>query len=158
MTPRWLAMCAGVLVVLLGVTAGPVSTEGQQKSPSRPSRKRGEALFLGKEALLGRLAGDIAVIPPELGRCANCHAPSATGQSGSPADLRLDRSTLLALKKRRGALPSAYTRDAFCRVVRSGVDPAFVVVAREMPRYALDEAQCSSLWSYLTDRGERNAR
>src|SRR6516165_4694580 len=121
MTMRMRAMRASVLAVVLGGMAapGPAGTDGQQKPPSAWSRERGEAIFFGREPLIGRLEGDNAVIPAELSRCANCHGSSTKGQAG----LRLDRSTLLRLKKRRGGPPSAYTRDAFCRLVGTGVDP-----------------------------------
>ena len=154
---RLLRMSACLMLVLFGGTVG-----AQQTSPSETSSRelfsRGEAIFLGEEPIIARLQGDSAVLPSRLSHCSGCHESSLTGRLDRSAALRLDRSTLLSTKKRRGAIPSAYSRDAFCRVVRTGVDPVFVMVAREMPRYEVDEVQCSSLWSYVTDRSELRAR
>jgi hypothetical protein len=42
---------------------------------------------------------------------------------------------------------------SFCKLLRTGVDPVSVLVAREMPIYDLDDAQCTSIWNYLTAKG-----
>jgi hypothetical protein len=41
---------------------------------------------------------------------------------------------------------------SFCKLLRTGVDPASIVIAREMPVYTLNEAQCGSLWTFLIER------
>jgi hypothetical protein len=52
---------------------------------------------------------------------------------------------------RRGGPPSAFDRDTFCRLLRTGVDPAWVVVDVSMPRYALSDEQCHALWTHLLE-------
>ena len=111
---------------------------------------RGWKLFSGVEALTGTIVGHKAALPPAAVRCSNCHVPGDAPAQPSLGP-RLDRSTLLDPQKRRGAPPSAYDQRRFCRILRTGVDPAYVVIASEMPRYEMDDAQCGSLWLYLTD-------
>lgn len=50
----------------------------------------------------------------------------------------------------RGGPPVAYEAATFCRTLRTGVDPAHVVLPRAMPRFEVDDVQCAALWDYLT--------
>jgi hypothetical protein len=112
---------------------------------------RGRRLFFGVEAVTGTIVGHKAAMPAAAVRCRNCHL---VGDSAAQLSLgpRLNRDTLLDLQKRRGAPPSAYDERAFCRTLRTGVDPAYVVIAPQMPRYQIDDEQCRSLWLYLTEQ------
>ena len=131
--------------------------------PARPQRSavdsfsarqetlRGRELFTGQAALQGRISTHEMDLPPAVVRCANCHAEGAgpaVARSNAP---RLDREWLLSPQRRRGGPPSHYNRDDFCRVLRKGVDPAWVVINEEMPRYTVDDADCSALWRFLTE-------
>jgi hypothetical protein len=58
---------------------------------------------------------------------------------------------LLSPQRRRGGPASRYDRDAFCRLLRKGIDPAYVMINEEMPRYTLDDADCAALWRFLTE-------
>ena len=39
-------------------------------------------------------------------------------------------------------------------MLRTGVDPASIVITRQMPRYTLDDNQCLNLWRYLTETSD----
>ncbi len=115
---------------------------------SDASRDRGRRLFIGKESLKGTLAGHKSEMPALAVICSNCHrSDRRAGPSVGPV---LDRAALTESQKRRGAPPSSYDAEAFCRILRTGVDPVYVVITQEMPRYDIDGAQCLSLWLYLT--------
>ncbi len=123
---------------------------------ARPTRTaaRGRALFTGHEPLAGRVRDHRSPLPPQVVVCRNCHADQPLPGPPSPtAAPRIDRGLLLQALPRRGGPPSVYDRPAFCRLLRTGVDPAYVLVAREMPVFQLDDLQCDSLWLYVTARG-----
>jgi hypothetical protein len=52
--------------------------------------------------------------------------------------------------RRRGGPPSSYDLPTFCAVLRTGIDPAHVVIRRVMPRYDIASADCTAIWTYLT--------
>ena len=52
-------------------------------------------------------------------------------------------------RSRRGGPPSAYDAASLCELLREGIDPAWVMVRQEMPRYAATDAQCIALWAFL---------
>ncbi len=114
------------------------------------SIKRGEAIYQGKEPLQGRIRGQDDTLPPEAVRCVNCHNPASKDRlSGKPAP-RIDGPWLLEIRQRHGGPPSSYNQASFCKVLRAGTDPVYVLVAREMPIYEMDDNQCASLWIFLT--------
>ena len=39
-------------------------------------------------------------------------------------------------------------------MLRTGVDPAYVLITRQMPRYTLSDDQCLGLWRYLTETSD----
>ena len=128
---------------LLGLTAG-----------DPPSR--GEALFLGRASVSARLAGSEDELAPAATVCSNCHGPDGAGVAEAGAygsDIR--GSTLTRRKSRRGGPPSAYTLESFRLALRSGHDPAHVVLVRAMPRYTISDADTSALWAYLMTLGSR---
>ena len=139
----------------------------------------GESLFDGRAPLVARIGGHADPLPPALVACANCHRPAPqpvgvalstdrpqddgnrtagpAGAEGSPARAALaspgpllHRDLLLDPVPRRGGPPSRFDRDAFCRLLQSGEDPAGVLLPRAMPRYAIDSAACDALWRYVT--------
>jgi hypothetical protein len=135
-----LALVVACLLAASGITA-------------TASSHRGRSLFRGQEALKGRVRGHSSDLPPETVRCRNCHV---VGTQPQPAERalgpRLDRTLLLEPRPRRGGPPSSYAGATFCELLRTGADPAHVVIAREMPVYDVDDAQCLSLWQFLTER------
>jgi hypothetical protein len=115
-------------------------------APSTAGPSTGQSLFEGRAALTARVSGHAAVLPPEAARCINCHA------GAQPIGGALTRERLLAPLPRRGGPPSRYELASFCRLLRSGIDPAWVLIDRAMPRFELDEAQCAALWAYVSSR------
>ena len=116
---------------------------------------RGRAIFVGKVPLKGRVRGHQGELPPAVVVCRNCHTAGTRTQGPALAPAarlaaRLDRSLLLEPRPRRGGPPSSYDRSAFCKLLRTGIDPAYVLVARDMPIFDLDDGQCDSLWRFLT--------
>lgn len=130
-----------------------------------PGAVRGQALYEGEVALTARLVGHTLALPAQATRCINCHDAAAddaararaaanVGWSGPLARTAppLDRAQLTQRQSRRGGPPSAYDAAALCRLLRSGMDPADVLVPGVMPRYDLPDTQCVELWSYLSRR------
>lgn len=116
----------------------------------------GERAFDGREALVARIVGHEATLPPLTAACTNCHLPNRVpagldGVAAADASLgpRLTRAGLTASAPRRGGPPSRYDEAAFCRLLRTGEDPAGVLLPRAMPRYEIDDAGCSRLWRHL---------
>jgi hypothetical protein len=61
---------------------------------------------------------------------------------------------LTSATTRRAGPPTRYELASFCRLLRTGVDPAFVILARRMLHYDLSEADGADLWAHLV-REER---
>lgn len=140
----WARLCLSVsLCAALWLNAATVSVQ------------RGRALFHGKEALSGRIRDHDETLPPEAVRCVNCHGASANSRLSRVVPPHLDGSLLLEFHQRRGGPPSRYDQAAFCKLLRRGVDPAYVMIAREMPVYDVDEAQCASLWNFVLGKDTR---
>ena len=114
------------------------------------SAAAGRRMFFGDASLQGVIVGHPEALPPRLAVCANCHAGggSATAASFGP---RLDGTRLTEMRGRRGGPPSAFSPASFCQMLRTGVDPASILITRQMPRYTLDDNQCLGLWHYLTE-------
>lgn len=140
---RTLSILAGVAVV--AATLAWVAQGSAQ-------RQRGAALFAGEAALSGRIVGHDVDLPVQASRCVNCHgeagrpAPAASAPTLAPA---LDARSLAAPTPRRGGPPSRYDAAALCTLLRSGVDPAHVMIPRTMPRYTLSDEDCAALWAHL---------
>jgi hypothetical protein len=131
---------------------------GLATPPATPDpARRGEALYKGKEPLRGRIRDHSDFLPPEAVRCANCHSPASTSRLAAKPAPKLDAAWLLDMRQRRGGPPSQYDQASFCEVLRSGVDPVHILIAREMPTYDLDGIQCAGLWEYLTAKGIEDA-
>lgn len=115
----------------------------------------GQRLFEGQRPLRGRVSGHDQWLPPGAVACANCHrtrpgAATPGGAGGRDAGPPLHADALLRSVERRGGPPSRYDRDAFCRALRRGEDPAGVVLPRAMPRYDVGDGDCDALWRFLT--------
>jgi len=128
------AVAAGVLAA---ATAALVAWQG---------RAEGAALYEGRRALVARVSGHDRPLPAEAARCVNCHEGA---QAVGPA---LNERNLAQALPRRGGPPSRYDARALCRLLRQGVDPAWVMVPRAMPRYEIDERACDALWAHLQSR------
>jgi hypothetical protein len=123
---------------------------------AQAGNERGQDLFNGAAALSGTIVGHTNALPPLSARCVNCHAAGSAGPAsaasapGSFGPL-LTRRHLTDAVARRGGPPSRYDQAAFCRLLRQGVDPAYVLIARAMPRYDISDGDCQALWALLTD-------
>lgn len=112
-------------------------------------RERGEAIFVGHEPIQGTIRGHRSSLPPDTVKCVNCHKAKDPQSPPSPAPV-LTRSLLFDKIPRRGGPPSSYDAASFCKMLRSGIDPAYILISRVMPVYDVDDAQCASLWGFLT--------
>jgi hypothetical protein len=149
-------MSAARRVVCIGFVV--LAVAARADSPAHEEYLTGRALFSGGLDLPGRLYTHRVELPPAVVRCANCHA--VAGGPAVPRSLapRLTRELLLRPQPRRGGPASVYDNDRLCTLLRKGVDPAFVLISVEMPRYAIDDAGCRALWRYLTgDADEEDA-
>lgn len=135
--------------------------------------ERGRRLFSGELPLVGKVAGHTTALPQQAIRCVNCHAAgtalplaastastasvravtsaaSASTQSFGPA---LTPKLLLQDTRRRGGPASRYDEAALCKLLATGIDPAYIIIPSSMPRYELSDADCMALWAYLTQAG-----
>jgi len=110
----------------------------------------GGDLFAGRVNLQGRISSHLVDLPAEVVRCANCHAVARGPDVPRSLAPRLTRELLLGKRSRRAGPESAYDRDSFCVLLQKGVDPAYVVVNVEMPRYQMNAGTCQALWRFLT--------
>jgi len=127
-----------------------------------PALDRGRRLFHGELPLPGQITGHGTPLPAQASRCVNCHAlesaaAAASASAPSFAPL-LGPRQLTSPAPRRGGPPSRYDEAGFCRLLRSGVDPAYIVIERAMPRYEMPAADCRALWIYLTSPVAENGR
>ena len=124
----------------------------------------GAALYSGAVPMKAHLTGDPDELPVVASRCTNCHVRPAkssepTGisqsngqpgvQSGRPYAASLNREWLVTARPRHGGPASQYDAASFCTLIRTGEDPAHVLIPPVMPRYDATDAQCNSLWTYL---------
>ncbi len=121
---------------------------------------RGRQLFDGELALPARIAGQDFALPAQASRCVNCHGPArgdATPQAAGAQRIgpALTAGTLTDAVRRRGGPPSRYDSGSLCTLLRSGVDPAHVIIVRTMPRYEITDVDCRSLWLHLTESPTR---
>lgn len=116
------------------------------------SAAMGRRMFFGDAALQGAIVGHPAALPPQLAVCANCHG--GAGAAAASFGPRLEGTRLTEVRGRRGGPPSAFSSASFCRMLRTGVDPASILITRQMPRYTLDDNQCLGLWHYLTETSD----
>ena len=114
----------------------------------------GWALFVGRVPLAGRVSSHPTALPPEVVRCSNCHSVDDGPEMPGTQAPRLTRAWLTELQPRRGGPPSNYSLQAFCTLLRTGADPAYVVISEQMPRYAVTDHQCTALWRYVTTAHE----
>jgi hypothetical protein len=120
------------------------------------SGQRGDALYSGKEPLSGRIRGHDDILPPETIVCANCHSAGNTSRLSARPAPHIDADLLLQTRQRHGGPPSRYDQQSFCRLLRTGSDPAYVLIAREMPVYDVGDEQCASLWTFLIGKKDPN--
>jgi hypothetical protein len=83
--------------------------------------------------------------------------PARAGAAAAAAAPRMGPTLTPALLtvavRRRGGPPSRYDAASLCALLRTGVDPAHVIILRTMPRYDISDADCRSLWLHLSVGG-----
>jgi len=148
----------------------------QRQAEATLQIEAGARLFDGRAPLRARIDGHAETMTASAVVCANCHLPgaaaaavttsaatlaassatSSTASSTAAAAVTqsaigpvLDNGDLTRLLARRGGPPSRFDEAAFCRLLRTGEDPAGVLLPKVMPRYELDDAQCGQLWRFL---------
>ena len=110
-------------------------------------------MFFGETPLRGVIVGQSEHLPASVVACANCHA-AGSPSSGKPIGPPLNCTTLTEPRSRRYGPPSRFSLESFCRLLQAGVDPAYIVITRSVPRYALGAGQCLDLWRYLTETSD----
>jgi len=151
-----LSIALPAAAVAMGMTVAAGATMATQAAA-----RRGHALFTGGVApgrraatpLKARLRGHPSALPPEVVVCANCHDGASRGAAAAKAAPQLDRAFLLEPRVRRNGPASSYDQATFCRMLRTGVDPVYILGAREMPVYEIDDGSCADLWAFLTETG-----
>jgi hypothetical protein len=138
---RWIARFGCLVVLLPGCATRRLSAPGRD-------------IFSGEQPAAARIRGHEASLPAELAACRNCHAAAGVKAAAGSYAPDLGAAWLLEPRERRGGPPSSYDVGSFCRLLRTGVDPAFILVSRVMPTYDLDDARCSNLWMFLTAHQE----
>jgi hypothetical protein len=110
----------------------------------------GEKLFRGALPLQGTIAGHDMALPSAVVACSNCHLAqgSKTGADalGAP-DLR--GGWLGEFRARRNGPLGHYVEATFCRALRTGIDPVYVTLPIQMPRFTISDQDCAALWAYL---------
>lgn len=122
----------------------------------------GAAFYNGAVPLPAHLTGDTDVLPVVASRCVNCHVRPAKASetivlalaadqasSGRPYAAALSREWLVTARQRHGGPATQYDSASFCTLIRTGEDPAHVLIPPVMPRYDATDEQCNSLWAYL---------
>jgi len=139
--------------LLITTLAAVLATPGTA-APNDGAVQHGLRLYAGAVPLQGTITGHAAPLPPGAACCINCHAlgtagPARAASAPSSFGPLLTRERLTQRIARRGGPPSAYDETNFCRLLRTGIDPAYVLIPRDMPRYELADTDCRSLWLYL---------
>jgi hypothetical protein len=124
------------------------------ENPGNGSGAAGCRMFFGETPLQGDIIEHDRPLPPEVVACANCHLEDTRSTSGGSFAPSLNRSMLTEPRRRRGGPPSQFSAVSFCRLLRTGIDPAYIVISRKMPRYVLDDEQCLDLWQYLLEQSD----
>ncbi len=149
-TWKRLSRIAGVLI--MGGLLQAAATDASANVDS--SASTGRRMFFGESSLQGAIAGHAEPLPPRMVSCVNCHMGAAGLGSAASFAPSLGRSRMTEPLGRRGGPPSLFSQASFCRMLRTGVDPAYILITRRMPRYTLSDDQCLGLWRFLTESSD----
>lgn len=104
-------------------------------------------------ALTPASAPTTAPVNPAASRRASAlGAPGAASTPAASFGPGLTADSLTRDIPRRGGPPSHYDEAALCKLLLTGIDPAYIIIPRSMPRYDVAAADCSALWAYLSQR------
>ena len=139
------------LLILGAAAAACAATAPAATAPATQDTLRpGQQLFYGEVDLHGRIRTHLVDLPPQVVRCGNCHAVRDGPDVPRSLAPRLTRNLLLEPFARRGGPPSHYDFARFCALLRSGLDPAYVLISVDMPVYTIDDDGCRALWGFVT--------
>jgi hypothetical protein len=110
---------------------------------------KGFAFYHGYLTLPAQIAGQDFDLPVRASQCVNCHDAERVARDRTLRLVPLNRGALTEPGLRRGGPQTVYTEASFCSLMRTGVDPASVLINRTMPRFALTDQNCNALWTYL---------
>jgi hypothetical protein len=145
---KHIATSVGLAWLLLGNVAP--ATANVDARPAQQS-ERGKRIFHGFDAVPGTIQRNGTVLPAHASKCINCHSALPPPAASTGTSQYLSAATMSRTISRRGGPASLYDLSTFCNAVRSGIDPAGVVLESKMPRYAMSDAQCADLWMFLSN-------
>ena len=146
---RWVLFALGAAVVAALGAWFADAWAWRQAASAEVQRGRGIYVNGADDAgpIQARMAQQPDALPALAVRCINCH-----DRSGAGAEFRaqvLSRENLLAQMSRRGGPATRFDAVSMCKLLSTGIDPAWIVINQTMPRYDLTDAQCRALWAYL---------
>jgi hypothetical protein len=138
------AACLALLVAANN-SAAAADRSGPARGP-----ERGKRIFHGLDAVQGKVQDNGTALPAQASKCINCHSAQAPGGALAGSAQYLSATTLSRKMSRRGGPAYFYDQPNFCNTVRTGVDPAGIVLEAKMPRYQISDTQCADLWLFLS--------
>lgn len=142
-----------LLLATFLITTGKTAAADQASVAGEPDL-RGERIYHGKENIKAKIAGHGEWLTPSASRCVNCHS----GQRPNAIAPPLTRAWLTTSHPRRGGPVFAYDLPSFCKTLRVGIDPEYVMLNRTMPRFDINDRQCAALWAYLMKESENGKK
>ncbi len=109
----------------------------------------GEQLYSGGRPLTATISGHSAPMPSKVVVCSNCHGAPLGKPGSKPAAPDLRHGWLEQVRARRNGPAGRYDQASFCRALRSGIDPVYVMLPIRMPRFTISDPDCEALWLYL---------
>ena len=140
--------------LLLAGTANAEASLEVSASADEKSAERGQRIYEGREGIKAKIAGHGEWLLPASSKCINCHSGQRPSASAPP----LTRSWLTEVRPRRGGPAFAYDLSSFCKTLRVGIDPEYVMLNRTMPRFDISNHQCAALWAYLTEEPDNEKK
>ncbi len=144
---------------LLALLCLPLALVATLSYANQSATDLGRKLYTGQLPVGAQLRGQDIALPSIASRCVNCHSNAssqASGKANATTDKlaqnfgpALEAGVLRNRQSRRGGPASSYELGSFCRVLRTGIDPAHILISRNMPVFQINDEQCSALWQFL---------
>jgi hypothetical protein len=112
----------------------------------------GEKLYSGGLPLTASIAGHHDAMPAGVVICTNCHGAPLGRPGSKPAAPDLRHGWLSEIRSRRNGPAGHYDQASFCRALRSGIDPVYVMLPTRMPRFTIPDSDCEALWIFLESK------
>ena len=143
------AMNPIVVACLALLLIGHAGAAADRAGPARDA-ERGKRIFHGHDAVQGTVQQNGTALPALASKCINCHSVHVPSGAWAGTPQYLTASTMSRKVSRRGGPAYFYDQPTFCHTVRTGVDPAGIVLESKMPRYKISDTQCADLWIFLS--------